>query len=53
MVLVLGLRHKPICIAASLTKHACKEVCDVKPGLDHMMRVLGTWFFDFVAYYSQ
>ena len=34
MGLVLVLRHKPICIAVSLCKHACKEVCDVKPGLD-------------------
>ena len=33
MGLVLVLRHKPICIAIILCKHACKEVCDVKPGL--------------------
>ena len=29
-----GFTSQTICIAVSLCKHACKEVYDVKPGLD-------------------
>ena len=53
MGLVLVLRHKPICIAVSLWKHACKEVCDVKPGLDPcplLARLWNRWWLDFVSF---
>ena len=56
MGLVLVLRHKPICIAESLWKQACKEVCDVKPGLDPCPLLARSWnrwwlgFVSFIAY---
>ena len=34
MGLFLVWCHRLICIALSLCKHACKEVCDVKQGID-------------------
>ena len=34
MGLFLGGRHRLICIVLSLCKHACKDVCDVNPGID-------------------
>ena len=49
----LVLHHKPICIAVSLCKHACKEVCDVKPGLDPsplLAQSLNRWWLDFVTF---
>ena len=56
MGLVLVFRHKPICIAVSLWKHACKEVCDGKPGLDPCPLLAWSWnrwwldFVSFIAY---
>ena len=41
--IVLVLRHKLICIALSLCKHACKEVYDVKPGLDPCPLLARSW----------
>ena len=34
MGLLLGRRHRLICIVLSLCKHTCKSVCDVYPGID-------------------
>ena len=34
MGLFLGWHHRLICITLSLCKHACKEVCDINPGID-------------------
>ena len=34
MGLFMVWRHRWICIVVSLCKHACSEVCDVKPGID-------------------
>ena len=34
MGLFLGGRHRLICIELRLCKNACKEVCDVNPGID-------------------
>ena len=44
--------HKRICIIASLCKHACKEVCDVKPGIDPyplLARSCNKWWPDYVT----
>ena len=34
---------QPICIAVGLCKHACKEVYDVKPGLDLCPLLARSW----------
>ena len=34
MGLFLNRCHRLICIVLSLCKHTCKEVCDVKQGID-------------------
>ena len=50
---LLVLRHKPICITVSLCKHACKEVCDVKPGLGPcplLARPWNRWWLDFITF---
>ena len=42
-----------ICIALSLCKHACKEVCDVNPGIDPyplLSRSCDRWCPDFVTF---
>ena len=49
----LVLRHKPIWMVVSLCKHACKEVCDVKPGLDPcplLARSWNRWWLDFITF---
>ena len=53
MSLVLILHHKSICITESLGKPACKEVCDVKPGLDPcplLAQSWNRWWLDFVTF---
>ena len=46
-------RHKLICIVLSLCKHACKSVCDIKPGIDPyplLARSWKRWWPDFVTF---
>ena len=53
MGLFLGKRHRPICILLSLCKHACKEVCNVNPGIDpypFLARSCDRWWPDFVTF---
>ena len=53
MGLFLVWRHKLICIVLSLCEHACKEVCDVKQGVDPyplLARSCGRWWPDFVTF---
>ena len=53
MGLFLGWRHSLICIILSLCKHACKEVCDINPGIDpyHLLaRSWNRWWPDFVTF---
>ena len=53
MGLFLGGRHRLICIVISLCKHACKEVCDVKQGIDPyplLARSCNKWWPDFVTF---
>ena len=50
-----GLRLQKICIAVSLCKHACKEVCDVKPRIDPCILLAWSWsrwWLDFVTFTS-
>ena len=45
--------HRLICIALSLCKHACKEVCDVNPEIDpypFLARSCDRWWPDFVTF---
>ena len=58
-VLVSGMglfpvsRHRLICIALGLCKHACKDVRDVKPGIDPyplLARSRNRWWPDFVTF---
>ena len=45
--------HRLICIVLSLCKHACKEVCDVNPGIDPyplLARSCNRWWPDFVTF---
>ena len=45
--------HRLICIIVSLSKHACKEVCDVKPGIDPYPLLAWScnrWWPDFVIF---
>ena len=53
MGLFLVWRHRLICIVLSLCKRACKEVCDVKQGLDPyplLARSCDRWWPDFVTF---
>ena len=53
MGLFLVWRHKLICIILSLCKHACKEVCDVKQGVDPyplLARSCDRWWPDFLTF---
>ena len=53
MGLFLGGRHRLICIVLSLCKHACKEGCDVNPGIDPyflLARSCNRWWPDFVTF---
>ena len=53
MGLFLVWCHKLICIVWSLCKHACKEVCDVNPGIDPyplLARSCDRWWPDFVTF---
>ena len=53
MGLFLVGRHRRICITVSLYEHACKEVCDVKPGIDpyHLLAPSSDrWLPDFVTF---
>ena len=53
MGLFLVWRHRLICIVLSLCKHACKEVCDVKQGVDSyplLARSCERWSPDFVTF---
>ena len=53
MGLFLVWRHRLICILSSLCKHACKEVCDVKQGVDPcplLPRSCDRWWPDFVNF---
>ena len=53
MGLFLGWCHRLICIVLSLCKHACKEVCDVNPGIDPyplLARSCARWWPDFVTF---
>ena len=53
MGLVLVWCHRLICIVLSLCKHACKEVCDVKQGIDRyplLARSCDRWWQDFVTF---
>ena len=43
MGLFLGWRHRLICIVLSLCKHACKEVCDINPGIDPFPLLARSW----------
>ena len=52
MGLFLVWCHRLICIVLSLCKHACKEVCDVKPGIDpypFLARSWNGWCTDFLT----
>ena len=45
--------HRLICIVLSLCKHACKEVCDVNPGIDPyplLARSCDRWWPDFLTF---
>ena len=51
--LFLVWSHRLICIVLSLCKHACKEVCDVKQGIDpyHLLaQSCDRWRPDFVTF---
>ena len=53
MGLFLVWCHRPICIVLCLCKHACKEVCDVNPGIDPyplLARLCDRWWPDFVTF---
>ena len=53
MGLFLVWCHRLICIVLSLCKHACKEVCDVKQGIDPyplLVRSCDRWRSDFVTF---
>ena len=53
MGLFLVWRQKLICIVLSLCKHACKQVCDVKQGVDPyplLARSFDRWWPDFVTF---
>ena len=53
MGLFLVWRHRLICIVLSLCKQACKEVCDVKPGIDPyplLARLWNRWWPDFLTF---
>ena len=53
MGLFLVWRHRLICIVVSLCKHAYKDVCDVKPGIDPyplLARLCNKWWSDFVTF---
>ena len=53
MGLFLVWRPKLICIVLSLCKHACKEVCDVKQGVEPYLllaRSCDRWWPDFVTF---
>ena len=53
MGLILVWRHRLICIVLILCKHACKEVCDVKQGVDPyplLARSCDRWWPDFVTF---
>ena len=53
MGLFLVWRHRLICIVVILYKHACKEVCDVKPRIDPyplLARSCNRWWLDFVTF---
>ena len=53
MGLFLVWFHRVICIALSLCKHACKEVCDVNPGVDPyplLARSCDRWWPDFITF---
>ena len=53
MVLFLVWRHRLICIVLSLCEHACKEVCDVKQGIDPYPLLAWScdrWWPDFVTF---
>ena len=52
MGLFLVWCHRLICIVLSLCKHACKEVCDLKQGVDPyplLARSCDKWWPDFVT----
>ena len=45
--------HRLICIVLSLCKHACKEACDVNPGINPyplLARSCDRWWPDFVTF---
>ena len=53
MGLFLVWRHKSICIIVSLCKHAWKEVCDVKTGIDPhplLARSCNRWWPGFITF---
>ena len=53
MGLFLVWCHILICIVLSLCKHACKEVCEVKQGIDPyplLARSCDKWWPDFVTF---
>ena len=53
MGLFLVWWHRLICIVLSLCKHACKDVCDVKQGIDLyplLARSRDRWWPDFVTF---
>ena len=53
MGLFLVWCHRPICTVLCLCKHACKEVCDVNPGIDPyplLARLCDRWWPDFVTF---
>ena len=53
MGLFLVWCHRLICIVLSLCKHACKEVCDVNPGIDPyplLARLCNRWWPDFITF---
>ena len=53
MGLFLVWCHRLICIVLSLCKHACKEVCDVNPGIDPYPLLAWScarWWPDFVTF---
>ena len=52
MGLFMVWRRRRICIVVSLCKHPCKEVCDVKPGIDPyslLARSCNRWWPGFVT----
>ena len=53
MGLFLVWCHRLICIVLSLCKHSCKEVCDIKQGIDPyplLARSCDRWWPDFVTF---